>query len=243
LLSDQQQKEDKLFLQKISIASLLFHKISREFQMSTRIRIPSFLAGLGLFLLTAASHAATISCTGADYDISTKVSGATNCLILSPLNGETNDNVDPPPSSYTVNQESFFGINNWAFDGKYENSIDGSQFFTFTGDGQSGTYSLDNLVQSLQFMFVMKDGSGTNLVAYLLPLSASSGTYDSPFTTPPFSFTGDTASKDISHISVYYVSDPGGPGNSVPEPGTTAILGLGLLGIGFIARRKSGRQA
>jgi hypothetical protein len=38
-------------------------------------------------------------------------------------------------------------------------------------------------------------------------------------------------------------ADAGGPGNNVPEPGTTAILGLGLLGMGFAAKRKIGRQA
>lgn len=34
-------------------------------------------------------------------------------------------------------------------------------------------------------------------------------------------------------------ADGGGPGNNVPEPGTTAILGLGLLGMGFAAKRRT----
>ena len=38
-------------------------------------------------------------------------------------------------------------------------------------------------------------------------------------------------------------ADGGGTGNNVPEPGTAAILGLGLLGMGFAFRRKGGRQA
>jgi len=37
-------------------------------------------------------------------------------------------------------------------------------------------------------------------------------------------------------------ADGGGTGNNVPEPGTAAILGLGLLGMGFAAKRKAGKQ-
>jgi hypothetical protein len=212
--------------------------------MITKINLNSLLAGLGLFVVASASQAATISCTGADYDISTNVLGATDCLILSPLNGAVNDSVDPPASSYTVNTESFFGINTWAFDGRYENGIDSSTFFNFSGDGQSGGYGFTGADDSTQFMFVLKDGTGTNLVAYLLstPVASGTNTYSTPFTNPPFPLTGNSTSKDISHISVYYVSDSGGPGNSVPEPGTIAILGLGLLGMGLISRhRKSGQ--
>jgi len=36
-------------------------------------------------------------------------------------------------------------------------------------------------------------------------------------------------------------ADGGGPGNNVPEPGTIAILGLGLLGMGFAAKRRRGK--
>jgi hypothetical protein len=212
--------------------------------MITKNYLNSLLAGLGFFVAAAASQAATISCTGADYDISTKVSGASNCLILSPLDGAVNDSTNPPASSYTVNTEGFFGISTWAFDGKYENGINSSSFFSFAGDGQSGAYGFMGADNSIQFMFVLKDSVGTNLVAYLLPTPVASGTntYSTPFTDPPFIINGHADSKDISHIDVYYVSDPGGSGNGVPEPGTIAILGLGLLGMGLISRHRKNGQ-
>jgi hypothetical protein len=216
--------------------------------MTTKTFLHSVLAGLALFTAVAGSQAATISCTGANYDISTSVSGANDCLILSPLNGAVSDSTNLPASSYTVNTESFFGIDTWAFDGKFDvtTASNSSQFFNFSGDGQSGGYGFIGADASIQFMFVIKDGAGTNLVAYLLstPVASGTNTYSTPFTNPPFPFSvkANGTSKDISHISVYYVSDAGGLGTGVPEPGTVAILGLGLLGMGLVCRqRKTGQ--
>lgn len=42
--------------------------------------------------------------------------------------------------------------------------------------------------------------------------------------------------KDLSHISFYDTAAP--PSTGVPEPGTLAVFGLGLLGLGFVARRR-----
>ena len=214
--------------------------------MITKIHLNFVLAGLGLFAVVAGSQAATISCTGQGYDISGNVLGASDCLILSPLSGEANDSTSPPASSYTVNTESFFGQNTWQFDGKFEvtEQTNSSSYFNFSGNGQSGGYGFTGMNNSMQFMFVLKDGNNTNLVAYLLstPVLAGTNTYSTPFTSLPFSFIGASSSKDISRISVYYLSDPGGPSTGVPEPGTIAMLGLGLLGMGLISRHRKGGQ-
>lgn len=199
------------------------------------------VAGAVLFAVQAAASASTISCTGTGYDISNKVSGSSNCAILSPLDGNQNDN----PLSF-VNAQNFFGISNWKSDGKYDNldatPTETSTLFDFTGDVQSGKYSyVGPTTQPADVMFIIKDGNGTNLVAYLLAHPYGDGTYSSPFTKPPFPLEGKSTLHDISHISVYYVPDDGGgdtTGGHVPEPATLALMGLGLLGMSKL-RRKS----
>lgn len=201
-------------------------------------------ASAALWMVSGAASAATLSCSSSTepaYDISGKVTGTSSCLILSPLDGAQNDSVT------LVNNENFFGISNWSFDGKYEEKqgspyLDGSALFSFTGGGQTGTYTFNGVNSAFDsLMLVFKEGQGTNLVAYLLEMPAGTGSYSSPFINPPFA--GNNA-KDVSHISVYYVADEGGGGGTgIPEPGTTAIIGLGLLGMGLAASRRKSRQS
>lgn len=209
---------------------------------SAKMALAACLASLAF---CAPATAAVQACSGTGYDISDRVSDSIGCTILSPLNGQVNDSVNPPESTYTVNVNSFFGFNTWKFDGKYENGTDASSLFNFTGGGQSGTYTFvgSNIYSDL--MLVFKAGAGTNLVGYLLNVTTPSGTYASPFSDPPFDLPGNSSTKDISHISVYYrAGDPGvPPSGNVPEPATIAMLGLGLLGMGFVSRRTRKKHA
>jgi hypothetical protein len=57
--------------------------------------------------------------------------------------------------------------------------------------------------------------------------------------TETLEFTGfwDGAKGAISHVTLYGRRQPG---NGVPDGGVTAaLLGLGVLGLGFLARRKA----
>ena len=87
-------------------------------------------------------------------------------------------------------------------------------------------------------MIVFKSGSGMPgvFVGYLL--DSISGTYISPFvnTNPdPYQL------KAISHASIYARGSGTPPTTppSIPEPGTLALYGLGLAGLGVTRRRKT----
>ncbi|HET9463107.1 MAG TPA: PEP-CTERM sorting domain-containing protein [Thiobacillus sp.] len=196
---------------------------------SNSIRSIVSASALGMVMgmaMTGNASAAFISCDGG---ISGKVSTKTDCTILGPLNGNQNDSLT------LVNNEGFFGIANWLFDGQWNNTdagfVDTSDLFNFTGDGSAGTFTYAGGAGISDIMLLFKDGAGTNLVGYLVTRLA--GDYSTPFTSPPFPLTGQATVKDVGHLSVYYREV-----QQIPEPGVLLLVGAGLLGLGLARRRK-----
>lgn len=195
---------------------------------------------LGCAFSGVAASASFQSCTGTGYNIADNVTPTTNCTMLLPLNA--NDNDVPQPGF--VNTAAFFGKSDWLFDEKFDNLIDSSNLFDFSGTAQSGTFTKVGTWSYSDVMFIFKDGAGTNLVGYLINTAvAIGGIYNSPFEQSAFPNASGNNTKDISHISVYYRNTSngggGGTGGQVPEPGVVALMGIGLLGMGASRIRKA----
>jgi len=107
-------------------------------------------------------------------------------------------------------------------------SITGAEFdFDFTGEGGTGTWTYTPGVDDpVITFFVAKGGPNFNLFSNLG--DPNSDTWSTPGTP-------GVPNAGLSHLSFY---DSDGGEIPVPEPGSLALLGVGLLGIAGLARRR-----
>ncbi len=178
--------------------------------------IKKMLVATALTLFSAAALAAPIDLSIYEYDCGSvsdpSVTGATNCF--GPIPGN-----DPGPSG-----DGFvYDGNTYDFNDKDEDGSDGDGGTLEVtgvdwGDSASGSWSVTGITGDA-FLLILK--SANEYFAFLVPSSVTDGDFT-------------TAGRGISHISLYTTEG----GTTVPEPGSLAILGAGLLGLGLARRRK-----
>ena len=173
----------------------------------------------------APAQAAYIS-TGEGNDCSGAFGTFPNCVVAAdPTNGIPNDT--PIVIKINFNDDGSFGL---VEINPLYSSIDGTEFsFVFGQNGTgTGTWTYTPGTGDPDITaFVAKGGSTFNLFSTL-------GDYTDVAYFTPNNPSGGPAG--LSHMSFYNSGDD----FQVPEPGTMALLGLGLLGIGLARRRKAG---
>ncbi len=180
-------------------------------------------------LAAAPAHAIVSNMSTSDAAITNLVSNTSDCE-RSIKNQDFVGNNNP----LTVNEERFFGFNNWAFGGKI--GVDAG--YTGSGSGNDGSWDISSVVNNTwdNIMLVFKGGNN-NLLGYKVSPGATSGTWDTPFIAGVFNLPGNSQSQGVSHISVYYtVGDDRPPLKTVPEP--ASLIALGLVAGGMVVSRR-----
>jgi hypothetical protein len=205
------------------------------------------LAGLGLMSLGGTASAAALTCLTGDENVT--VNSASACAVT-PGQNDSKAVIDTlvfnpgnlGPYSWTYldkdnrveNGDTLLDDEGNQIAGAQENWFNGT--VTDPGSRLNGTFSI-NVAQFLTLgynTFALYIKPGRDGAYFLLDGTIVNGmltgTWNIANIDPP------PPGNAISHMSLYgrYVDD-----NQVPEPGTLALLGLGLAGLGMARRRKA----
>lgn len=227
-----------------------------------RIRFFSMIAGALSLVAVSGAQAALVSSDGActNSDVQTSApAGASECIgILSVFEGTpatVNDsaelfNVTPiytsggsedGPWASTGSDGNgpfgtgFFGRTDWAFaykDDFGDPDSDGGLGLTFdvTDNSPAGNWSIGGPNRGNYSHFLLAFKQSTELSTYYFTLEQMlAGDWNG-------TFGGIDGFNSLSHASLYV---SGFSETQIPEPTTLALLGLGLLGIGLMRRRRA----
>jgi hypothetical protein len=114
-----------------------------------------------------------------------------------------------------------------------------ASFFSFAGGGDTYTFSLDQSIQTISYSYNPGLGNGTIGLYILGDLTATGSTlYNTP-TPTAFTLTLNQTGGSGYTASATLANPPPGSGVTVPEPASIIVLGSGLVGLGFLRRRKA----
>jgi PEP-CTERM motif len=197
--------------------------------------VAGVFATAALVSFAAPSYAALVSCpasfttspTAKVEDGTGTLTAVNACQYISPPDNNNVANLD------NINDAEFFGFDDWESNAQMQMEGAGNV-------GNSGTWAIANVdFAAFDYMIVFKDGANTNLVAFLFNELFASGVWSTPFTDPPFSLPGNSTAAGNSHLTIVRREGGGGGEEQVSEPSVLALLGLSLLMLGFVRRRKA----
>ena len=181
----------------------------------TSLMLTGVLAGASL-------QALAVPATCQSLGIQNNVTHTDGCKL-----GTTNN--DTIGSTNQVN-----GFSDWVFGEKTSESGGNVDVgLTTYGNAQLGLWQIDDSVWDLysDVMLVLQGGNGDTIpntyVGYLLEEGEDWGAFLSPY------MMGGRR-QGISHLSIYLRGS-----NAVPEPTTLALIGIGLVGLAYMRRRRS----